>query len=122
MTSAVGCLGDSIGIILAEGLAGLGQYSYQWNANAGEQANSQLTGLSAGTYTVSATDTIGSTAVGSLGLLNPSNTIALSDFILNIAFNSDNSGPILINTMRVLLLTILPEATVQIIVQIIIGP
>ena len=94
MTAAVGCLGDSSGVILAEGSGGLGQYSYLWGNNASNQTLNQVTGLSANTYSVSATDTTGCTAVATLVLLDPPTALSVVDSTVNVACYGENSATI----------------------------
>ncbi|WMX12759.1 T9SS type A sorting domain-containing protein [Aureispira sp. CCB-E] len=91
MTSPVGCAGASNGEIEAVGNNGIGAYTYQWDASAGSQTTATATGLSAGMYTLTVTDSIGCSTVASLTLVDPpAMTLTSSGTDLNC--NGDNSG------------------------------
>lgn len=72
----VSCFGGNDGSILVTGWGGTPLYHYQWNTGfqeteAAPNAGSQLTNLSAGTYTVTITDQNGCTTVGTIVLNQP---------------------------------------------------
>ncbi len=94
MTNAVGCLGDSAGVILSEGAGGLGLYSYLWSSNAGSATINEVTGLSAGSYTISITDSIGCTATATLDLLDPPSLLTVNDSVSDASCNGAATGSI----------------------------
>ena len=98
MTNAVGCLGDSAGVILSEGAGGLGQYTYLWSANAGALTVNEASGLVAGVYSISITDSIGCTASASLNLLDPPSILTVIDSISDAGCNGAASGSIVTTT------------------------
>jgi len=68
---AVSCAGSSDGSVLALGSGGAGGgYSYSWNSSPSQNGDS-LTGLPAGTYTVTLTDANGCSSQASLSLSAP---------------------------------------------------
>ncbi|MCH2022837.1 MAG: T9SS type A sorting domain-containing protein [Saprospiraceae bacterium] len=92
MSSPVGCVGDSTGSIISNGHSGISPYSYIWAANANNQTGSTATGLSAGTYSVTVTDSIGCAISTSLTLLDPPSTISVSDSTSNILCTGGSTG------------------------------
>lgn len=79
------CLGDNDGQITAVGSGGTsGTFTFAWNT--GSTAN-PLTGLTAGTYTVTATDGNGCTAVDSADVGEPATAVAV------VADSTDESCP-----------------------------
>ncbi|WCL81845.1 choice-of-anchor J domain-containing protein [Saprospira sp. CCB-QB6] len=65
------CNGDASGTATALGLAGIAPYSYVWDANAGSQTTATATGLNAGTYSVTITDSIGCGTQNSVQITEP---------------------------------------------------
>jgi gliding motility-associated-like protein len=63
------CAGQPSGTATATGSAGVGSYTYLWSNGANTQT---ATGLTAGTYSVTATDANGCQATGSISLVDPS--------------------------------------------------
>jgi hypothetical protein len=92
MSATVGCLGGSDGAILSDGNGGLGQYTYLWGANAANQITAEATGLSAGTYTVTVTDTIGCASTATLTLLDPPSALISTDTSSDINCFGNNNG------------------------------
>ncbi len=70
MTAPVVCYGDSTGAVVAAVTSGIGPYSYAWNS-APPQTSLSATGLPAGTYTVTVTDSIGCTNTASATVTGP---------------------------------------------------
>ena len=64
----VGCFGDNNGAALASAMGGTLPYSFAWS-NGG--INNTITSLSAGTYTVTVTDNVGSSATKSIVITQP---------------------------------------------------
>lgn len=61
------CAGSCNGTATATvGAGGVGPFTYQWNAAAGNQTTQTATGLCAGTYTVSVTDGVGCVSTGTV--------------------------------------------------------
>ena len=76
-TTAVSCSGALDGVAGANASGGVGAYTFNWSNG---QASASATGLSAGTYTVTATDQNACIAIDSVQLTAPA-TIALSSSI-----------------------------------------
>ena len=91
MASAVGCMGGNNGSIMAAGHSGVGMYTYQWDAAAGSQTVPNATGLIAGSYTVTVTDSIGCEGTATLTLLDPP-VMGLTSSSTDLNCNGDNSG------------------------------
>lgn len=77
----VACHGDANGSATAMGQAGIAPYSYIWDANAGSQTTATATGLNAGTYNVTITDSIGCGTQNSVQITEP--TILTVDAVNN---------------------------------------
>jgi hypothetical protein len=92
MSSPVGCVGDSTGIIISAGHSGLSPYSYLWSSNTNSQTDATATGLPAGTYSLTVTDSIGCTIVTSLTILDPPSNLTLSDSSSNIICTGGSTG------------------------------
>jgi len=67
----VNCNGGSDGSATVTPSSGTSPYTYQWDANTGNQTDSTATGLSAGTYYVTVTDADGCTANDSVTIDEP---------------------------------------------------
>ena len=91
MSNPVGCAGAANGEIQAMGNSGVGMYTYQWDASTGNQTTSMAVGLSAGTYMLTVTDSIGCSAVATLTLLDPP-SMNLTSTSTNLNCTGDNSG------------------------------
>lgn len=91
VTAPVGCTGASNGVILSAAHSGIGVYSYQWDPNANNQTSSTATGLAAGTYTLTVTDSIGCSSVATLTLIDPP-ALTSSTSSSNLTCNNNNSG------------------------------
>lgn len=65
----VTCNGASTGMASANPSGGTGPYTYMWAP--GGQTTQTITGLSAGTYTVTATDALGCNATGTVSITQP---------------------------------------------------
>lgn len=92
VTAAIACNGDSTGEARAIGANGLATlYNYQWDANANNQTAAIATGLPAGTYTVTVTDTIGCADTATVTLVAPT-ALAIADSITNVTCNGDSNG------------------------------
>jgi gliding motility-associated-like protein len=69
------CSGNCNGTATATvGTGGVGPYTYQWNAAAGNQITQTATGLCAGTYSVTVTDATGCVATGTVTVTSGSTT------------------------------------------------
>ena len=91
ITSPVGCTGSSNGQILAVGSGGFDPYTYQWSSAANNQTTSIATGLNAGTYMVTVTDSIGCSEVGTLALIDPP-VMSLTAVGTDLNCNNSNNG------------------------------
>ncbi len=88
VTSQVGCMGDSQGEIVAVGQNGILPYMYTWSN--GTMTNT-ASGLMAGSYTLTVTDSIGCSTVATLALVDPP-MMSLAAAGTDLACNGDNSG------------------------------
>jgi hypothetical protein len=80
-STAILCNGGSNGTATVAAAGGTGPYTYDWNNVAGANNPAAQTGLSAGTYTVTATDANGCTAVESITLTAPPALVATASFM-----------------------------------------
>lgn len=79
MTSSdVNCFGDSDGTATAAGSGGTPAYTYAWSAGV-PNTNATITGLPAGTYTVTVTDNIGCTITDSVDVDQPTLLVTSQD-------------------------------------------
>lgn len=94
--SPVRCNGDANGSITAVTIGGTGPISYIWDYQ--NTAGPTITGLSAGTYTITATDTVGCSATASYTLTNPPLLTIDSATIINVSCNGGSNGSITVHT------------------------
>ncbi len=87
--SNVDCNGGSDGTISANATGGTSPYTYLWS-NGG--TSSSITGLSAGTYTVTATDNDGVTSTSSNTVTEPDVLVAAAVIDNNVSINSGSDG------------------------------
>ena len=87
------CNGDSTGAINLTVSGGTSPYTYLWSNNATTQ---DLSGLSAGTYSVTVTDANGCTATDSYTLFQP-DAIAITGTTNNVSCNGGSNGSIDVN-------------------------
>ncbi|MBI2967332.1 MAG: gliding motility-associated C-terminal domain-containing protein, partial [Bacteroidetes bacterium] len=86
--------GQSDGSATASGSNGIGPYTYLWSANAGSQTTSTATGLLAGSYTVTVSDSKGCTATGNAAIGNNSGPQVTIQSMTNVLCNGGNNGQI----------------------------
>ena len=84
----VGCNGDSTGTATANVSGGSGSYSYQWSDG---QTTQIATGLSAGMYSLTVTDSLGCTVSDSVTISKPA-ALALSFSTVDAACDPYNNG------------------------------
>jgi gliding motility-associated-like protein len=90
--SELNCYNDSTGEVRVKGvLGGTAPYTYSWSTGAGNV--SDLTGVPAGTYTVTITDANGCTTSESATLVNPAQLIVASN-ITNVTCQDSTDGSI----------------------------
>ncbi len=82
------CNGNGAGEAFAAPVGGVSPYFYQWS-NGGK--TSKITGLSAGTYTMTLTDANGCTATGSVTITEPT-PLVVSATSTDLKCSNDNSG------------------------------
>ncbi|MFN8299670.1 MAG: choice-of-anchor L domain-containing protein [Chitinophagales bacterium] len=88
---AVGCFGGNTGSITLTVSGGTTAYSYLWS-NGGVSQN--LSGLAAGSYTVTITDANGCTTTKSASVTQPAAALALSYLTTNLSCNGVSTGAI----------------------------
>src|ERR1019366_5630898 len=86
----VSCNGGSNGSITTTVSGGITPYTYLWNNSA---TTSNLSGLSAGTYSVTVTDSNGCSATGSYTITQPS-AISISGTVTNASCYGNSNGSI----------------------------
>ncbi|MES2701554.1 MAG: Ig-like domain-containing protein, partial [Bacteroidota bacterium] len=95
-TSNVFCFGESTGAIALTVSGGVATYSYNWS-NGSTTAN--LTGATAGTYSVTVTDANGCTATASATITQPSSGLTASAATTsNVMCNGGSNGTITLST------------------------
>ncbi len=87
----VDCYGSSSGAIDITVSGGTAPYTYSWSNGASTE---DLTGLSAGTYTVTVSDAHGCTSTHSFTVNQPSAALALSGIVTNLDCYGNTSGAI----------------------------
>lgn len=93
--AAISCFGASDGIIQVVASGGVGAYSYEWAHDAMERG-AVVTGLMAGTYTVTATDANGAKRTVSLELTQPSK-IEIESVITPVVCANQSDGGIAVH-------------------------
>ena len=95
---SVSCFGLSDGTAVAEGNGGTGSLSFSWNTTP-PQLNDTATGLAAGTYTVTVTDSFNCSATADTTIESPAD-IDLSQSTTGTTCNggSDGSATVVVNT------------------------
>lgn len=88
------CNGDANGSIDLLATGGSPGYSYLWSANANNATTEDLSGLGAGVYQVTVTDTRGCTVTGSTILTEP-DAFLISGIVKDITCHGNNDGTIL---------------------------
>jgi len=91
--TAIACFGFTNGVAEVNASGGTSPYTYQWDVSAGSQTDSFATGLSAGTYSVSVTDTNGClTADTSVIIIQPLFPLSLIMMAIQVSCNAGNDG------------------------------
>jgi gliding motility-associated-like protein len=80
-TVNVKCYGGLTGSATAQGMGGVLNYTYLWDPNANAQTSATATGLAAGTYSVTVTDNINCSAVESVTITEPDDSIWVASVI-----------------------------------------
>jgi hypothetical protein len=92
--SAVSCFGGSNGGATAMGSGGAGMLMYSWSNGAMTQT---VSGLMAGSYDVTVTDTVGCTADASVTITEPMEITVALDSLMDAACAGDSTGAIMIS-------------------------
>lgn len=90
-TNSVSCHNDSNGIVVAIGTGGTAPYTYSWNTIP-TNTNDTLTGLTAGTYTVTIIDSNGCSDTATTSIAQPTQLIAAITGQTNVLCNGNNIG------------------------------
>ncbi|MFH1321671.1 MAG: T9SS type A sorting domain-containing protein [Bacteroidota bacterium] len=90
------CFGSNDGTAIVIPTAGIASYTYQWDANAGSQTDSTATGLSAGIYFVTVTDSNGCDVVDSAIIGEPS-PLSAGITGTDVSCNGDSNGIVTVN-------------------------
>ncbi len=86
----VSCNGGSDGSATVSATGGAGAYTYLWAPSGGTAATA--TGLAAGTYTVTVTDSNGCTATQSFSITEPTALVTNADAQTNVSCNGGSNG------------------------------
>ena len=89
--SPVSCNGGSNGVIDLTPGGGISPYTYMWSTGS---TNQDLSGLSAGIYTVTVTDQNGCTRVASGTVLQPGAPLSGSTFVTDVSCNGGSNGTV----------------------------
>jgi hypothetical protein len=89
--SNVSCNGGNDGAISVASSGGVASYNYNWSNGS---TSSSLTGLTAGTYTVTTTDANGCTSALSQSVTQPSGLTAIISSSSNLSCNGGNDGSV----------------------------
>ena len=89
----VACYGGTTGGVSVTGAGGTPNYTYSWT---GGHSGASVTGLAAGTYTVTMTDVNGCSASASTTVTQPSAALTLTDTVTNVACLNGNTGKIVV--------------------------
>ena len=87
--TAVSCNGGSNGAVSSIATGGTSSYSYLWSNGS---TSSIVTGMSAGTYTVTATDANGCTATATATITEPTAVVAFIGTPTNVSCNGGSDG------------------------------
>ena len=91
MDNDVSCNGGNDGQASASVTSGTAPYTYQWDANAGNQTSATASSLAAGTYSVVITDANGCSATASVTIAEPT-AIAFSTSSVDVSCNGGADG------------------------------
>jgi len=91
ISSANGTCGNANGTATANPAGGNGGYTYEWSDNS---TNSSITGLAAGTYTVTVEDIKGCTATATVIITNSGTPSISSGVVTDVTCNSGNDADI----------------------------
>jgi hypothetical protein len=90
--SSISCHGANDGVVEALATGGTGSLSYIWGVNAGSQTTSIITGLSAGIYCVTITDSLGCTMDDCIIVTEPSPLVATISSSIDVDCNGACTG------------------------------
>ena len=96
-TTPVSCNTGSNGAATAAGTNGIGAYSFLWAANAANQTTAMATGLAAGIYAVTVTDSTGCADMASVTIVEPSALVMTVDGTIDASCNGSSNGSISIS-------------------------
>jgi gliding motility-associated-like protein len=88
----VSCFGGNNGTGTVSPSGGISPYSYLWDANAANQTTSTATGLIAGTYSVTISDTNNCTIDTSVVINQPLTPLSLNSAVTNVSCFGGNNG------------------------------
>ena len=84
--------GGSDGTATANPTGGTSPYSYQWDANAGSQTTQTATGLSAGNYCVTVTDSVNCQTTACTAVNDPGCAVTVSLTVTDVSVPNDSDG------------------------------
>ncbi|MCH2022309.1 MAG: T9SS type A sorting domain-containing protein [Saprospiraceae bacterium] len=95
----ISCDSSSNGEATATGSGGTGSLTYLWDPAAGSQATAIATGLIAGTYSVTVTDSVSCFTVESVTVNAPPAIVVIPDSIANVSCNGADDGFIFVTAI-----------------------
>ncbi|MFN8154104.1 MAG: gliding motility-associated C-terminal domain-containing protein [Bacteroidia bacterium] len=90
----VNCFGQSTGSISSSPSGGVGPYTYLWNTGS---TNANISNITAGSYTVTATDANGCTATSNSSVTQPAAALAASATSTNVSCFGASNGAVALN-------------------------
>ncbi|MBI2968780.1 MAG: PKD domain-containing protein [Bacteroidetes bacterium] len=90
----IACNGDSSGMISVTATGGAPPLTYQWDAAAGSQTTAVATGLTAGTYWITVTDSVGCIVTLSSPVTEPPLLLLAVNAISNLNCYGNNNGSV----------------------------
>ncbi|MFK7949142.1 MAG: proprotein convertase P-domain-containing protein [Saprospiraceae bacterium] len=88
------CHGDATGIAIAEGVGGVGVYTYSWQTNTGVQVGDSATGLDLGVHVVTITDGNGCEVIDTVNINQPDAPLTATMTTENVDCFGDEDGRI----------------------------
>jgi gliding motility-associated-like protein len=86
------CFGDSTGTATVAAAGGISPYTYLWTPGAATTAAN--TGMYAGTYHITITDSSGCTHIDSVALTQPAAPLSIANTVVQVLCNHDSTGSI----------------------------
>lgn len=99
VANSLDCDDSANGVLNAIDSGGTGTITFQWGANANNQTAQSASGLTAGSYSVTATDAAGCTVTATYVLVAPDSIAVVPDNIANVSCFGGTDGAIEVTTL-----------------------